>query len=32
MFAVIVRRVLSPLHVKVGIVAVRMGGYLDRRA
>jgi hypothetical protein len=32
MFALIVRRVLEPLHGKVGIVAVRMGGYLDRRA
>jgi hypothetical protein len=32
MFATIARRVLEPLHGTVGIVAVRMGGYLDRRA
>jgi hypothetical protein len=32
MFSMIVRRVLEPLHQKIGIVAVRMGGYLDRRA
>jgi hypothetical protein len=32
MFATIARRVLEPVHRKVGIVAVRMGGYLDRRA
>jgi hypothetical protein len=32
MFASIARRVLEPVHRTVGIVAVRMGGYLDRRA
>jgi len=32
MFMIIVTRVLEPLHRRVGVVAVRMGGYLDRRA
>ncbi len=32
MFEMIVQRVLHPMHSKVGVVAVRMGGYLDRRA
>jgi len=32
MFMMIVTRVLEPLHQNVGVVAVRMGGYLDRRA
>jgi hypothetical protein len=28
----VIRQVIIPLHEKLGVVAVRMGGYLDRRA
>ncbi|HET7500792.1 MAG TPA: hypothetical protein VFK02_07310 [Kofleriaceae bacterium] len=31
MFQVLMRDVLVPLHQQIGIVAVRMGGYVDRR-
>ena len=30
--AMIIRQVIIPLHEKHGVIAVRMGGYLDRRA
>ena len=32
LLAIVVERVLVPLHKAHGIAAVRMGGYLDRRA